>query len=314
MELQDKYGRRFKKLRVSLTNNCNLSCVYCVPDGKTAEKQSSRFAQTDQILTTVSNLNRELKLDKVRLTGGEPLLHPEIESIISGLKKIGLPEISITTNGIGMSDKVMHLKELGLSSVNVSLDASNESAFEAITGFNKYEKVLSAIDKCISVGLDVKLNTVILKGKNEDEILPLLEFAKSRGVEIRFLELMRMGKVNSYFEHFYVSANAIVSVIAKKYKVQEVGRDDSSTTRTYELIDGYRFGIIQNESKPFCKDCDRLRLGSDHKLYGCITSNKGINVPEKGGDESWATVLQQAMDQKQDVFVGSETSMITIGG
>lgn len=312
MNLNDKYARSFKKLRVSLTNLCNLACVYCVPDGKDFKKENSRFVHVDKMLSIVKSVHNKLDLEKLRLTGGEPLLHPEIKKIISEVKKIGVPEISITTNGVGMSSKVAELKSLGLDSVNVSLDASTEHKFELITGFNKYQKVLSAIDKCLEVGLKVKLNTVVLSGKNQDEILPLLDFAKSRGVEIRFLELMRMGKVKSYFDHFYFSAEEIVKEINKKYQVKEVGRTHSSTTRTYELSNGYSFGIIQNESKPFCKDCDRLRLGSDHKLYGCITAEKGIVVPEN--ESSLEEALQLALEQKQEVFSGSEIDMITIGG
>jgi len=312
MVSNDKYNRTFKKLRISLTNLCNLSCVYCVPDGKETTKLTSRFAETDKVLKTVSELHDRLNLEKVRLTGGEPLLHPEIENIISGLNRIGIPDISVTTNGVGMSGKVARLKEHGLSSVNVSLDASTESAFQEITGFNKYQNVLSAIETCLNVGLKVKLNTVILKGNNTDEILPLLDFAQNYKIEIRFLELMRMGKIQSYFDHFYFSAGDIINTISKSYKVETVGRPESSTTRYYKLESGYKFGIIQNESAPFCKDCDRLRLGSDHKLYGCITAKKGISTPKDNDD--WGKVLNDALAQKQEIFMGSSTPMITMGG
>ena len=314
MKLNDRYNREFKKLRVSLTNLCNLSCVYCVPDGKETTKLTSRFSDKNRVLATIKDLNAHLSLEKIRLTGGEPLLHPEIKEIIEGIANLGIEQISITTNGIGMSEKIIELKSLGLTSVNISLDASTDHTFEQITGFNKFDKVISAVEKCVETGLEVKLNSVILKGQNEDEILPLLDFAQKTGIEIRFLELMKMGKVKSYFDHFYISADDIVQQISTQYSVIETGRPETSTTRYYELNTGYRFGIIQNESKPFCKDCDRLRLGSDHKLYGCITAEEGIEIPTETNRLDWETTLGLAMNQKQDVFKGSQTSMITIGG
>jgi GTP 3',8-cyclase len=313
--LDDKYGRSFKKLRVSLTDSCNLACKYCVPEGLKAEELLGAYSDTTKTIETIQALKNQLGLEKIRFTGGEPLLHKGIVKIIAASKSMGFEEIAITSNGLGVSDNLIQMIDAGLDSINISLDASNATVFESITGFNRFEKVMKALDKCKGTPLKVKLNTVILKGMNEDEILPLLDYAQNNKIEIRFLELMKMGKMNSYFDHYFYSAEEIKNNISRSYTLKENGRPDSSTTRYYQLENGYKFGIIENESTPFCKDCDRLRLGSDLKLYGCITATEGIEVLDVLGNEPiLQTRLQSAMNQKQDSFIGSVKSMIKVGG
>lgn len=315
MNLVDPQGRTFKKLRVSLTNTCNLACKYCVPDGIQVENLTKTFVDTQATLQSISSLHKRLSLQAVRLTGGEPMLHPHIEQLIEGIREMGIPKIAMTTNGTTNAQILPKLVSAGLTSINVSLDASSDQTFKSITGHQRYAKVIEWISLCVAMGVEVKLNTVILKGMNEHEILPLLDYSMTHGVELRFLELMRMGKVNSYFEHFYISADEIKEQISSKYKLTEIGRSTHSTTRTYQLANGYEFGMIQNETQPFCSDCDRLRLGSDLKLYGCITAQNGIDISTHLDDELQMTAkLEQALAQKQQVFTGSSKSMIQIGG
>lgn len=314
-QAQDKYNRQFKKLRVSLTDSCNLACKYCVPDGLVAEELDGKFSDVDELITCIAALKGQLQLDKIRFTGGEPLLHKKIVEIVTRVKAMGFKEIAITTNGIGVDDNLKQLIAAGLDSINISLDASNATVFETITGFNRFEKVMKALEICSKTDIKVKLNTVILKGINDDEILPLLDYAQQNKFEIRFLELMKMGKMKSYFDHYYYSVKAIKEKISTQYHLEEIGRPESSTTRYYQLPNGYQFGIIENESTPFCKDCDRLRLGSDLKLYGCITATEGVDIKEFASDkEQLSAQLQKAMNQKQEMFLGSDKSMIKVGG
>lgn len=315
MNLVDAQGRTFKKLRVSLTNTCNLACKYCVPDGVQVENLTKTFSNTETTLKSIEALHGLLKLDAIRLTGGEPMLHPDIQQLVQGISDLGITNIAITTNGTTQSEILSELVRAGLTSVNVSLDASSDKTFQAITGYKRYAKVMEWIDRCLALGVQVKLNTVILRGMNEHEILPLLDYAMSNEVELRFLELMRMGKVSSYFDHFYISAEEIKDQIGSKYALKELGRPKSSTTRIYKLANGYEFGMIENETQPFCSDCDRLRLGSDLKLYGCITAESGIDISTHLEDELQMTAkLEQALAQKQQVFSGSSKSMIEVGG
>jgi len=310
--LEDKYHRSFRKLRVSLNNVCNLACKYCIPEGIKAEELDKTFAETEEILRKVTLIHKAVNLEKVRLTGGEPMLHQGVEQLIRGFKSIGIPHVSITSNGLALDEKIDQLVVAGLDSVNISLDASNESVFEQITGYNRFARTIKSIDRCLKSGISLKLNSVILKGINESEIIPLLDYAIKHGIELRFLELMKMGKVSSYFETFYLSSEDILNHIKTKYKVEEIGRPESSTTRYFRIGESYKLGLIQNETKPFCSDCDRLRLGSDLKLYGCITAEKGVSLDDDTIDLNKA--LQLAMNQKQDVFIGSKRSMIKTGG
>ena len=316
-EINDIYNRAFKTLRVSLLSRCNLSCVYCTM-GEDEVKDNNAHqhpAPADQLLRQIEQLHRVLQLETVRLTGGEPLLYHEIAPLLQGIRNLGIPNIRLTTNGFLLERSAATLYESGLQTVNVSLDAVNEDRFFLMTKRTQADKVLKGIDAALAAGLKVKINSVIMKGINEDQVLPLLRFAFERGITLRFLEVMAMGHLHSHAAQYLFTQEALLEVISKAYSIERLPRKEGSTANYWQTKDGSRFGIIANESEPFCRDCNRLRLDSTGHIYGCLSSNQPIALRETDDTATLITKLQEAMDQKQKVkFTGSELSMLRIGG
>jgi cyclic pyranopterin phosphate synthase len=313
--ITDKYNREFKTLRVSLLSKCNLSCVYCTMGEDEVKENNTHehIAPVHQLLETISRLHSVLGLETIRLTGGEPLLYHDLVPLIAGIKKIGVPKITLTTNGFLLERLAAQLKEAGLQSVNVSLDAVDENVFFLMSKRNDSQRILRAIDVAIQAGLKVKINAVIMKGMNENQILPLLDFAFQRNITIRFLEIMAMGYLHDTADKYLFTQEEILNTIRQRYSFEKIERSTAATANYWSTSNGNTFGIIANESEPFCHDCNRLRLDSNGNIYGCLSSNHPIAI---GDDESsLISKLQQAMDQKQDVkFVGSDLSMLHIGG
>jgi cyclic pyranopterin phosphate synthase len=315
--LNDIYHRSFKTLRVSLLSRCNLSCVYCTM-GEDEVKENNLHqhpAPAAALLQQIQQLHQLLQLETIRLTGGEPLLYHELPELIKGIKDSGIQKIKLTTNGFLLERLALPMKEAGLQSINVSLDAVDEDLFFLMSKRNHVQKVLNGIDAAIEAGLQVKINAVIMKGMNENQIIPLLDFAFERNIAIRFLEIMAMGHLHDSSEKYLFTQEAILDAISKKYEFNKVAREQASTANYWQTSTGHTFGIIANESEPFCKDCNRLRLDSNGNIYGCLSSNHPIAFSSNDDEAALISKLQQAMNQKQRVkFVGSELSMLKIGG
>jgi len=198
--------RQFKKLRISLTDTCNMACTYCVPENQALDIRSQLFPPLSvvQLTQIVAALHKELNLQKIRLTGGEPLLYPNVVHLVKELKQLGIDDIALTTNAFYLGKLAKRLKEAGLKSVNISLDALDEEAFIKMTRKNMLKETLHGIDKALEHGLKVKINSVILKGINDHQIIPLLDFGIQKNVPIRFMELMKMGYLHhQYNQYFY---------------------------------------------------------------------------------------------------------------
>ena len=311
--------RTFKKLRISLIDTCNLACTYCVPEklGLHVPQKESNHLNTDDYLRIVQQLHTNLHLSKIRLTGGEPLLYFDIENLIAGLKNLGIDDIGMTTNGYFLKKTAKNLKSAGLSHINISLDALNDDLFKKMTRKPYLKKTLEGIDAALNAGFDIKLNAVVLKGINESQILPLLKYGMERGIPVRFLELMKMGYLHHSFKNYYFSQEDILANIEQEYGVMRTKHDLGSTANYWQVENtNYQFGIIANESEPFCSDCDRLRLDSYGNLFGCISAAKGIPVlAAVNRNESLTPILAAALKQKQKLkFIGSELSMQYLGG
>lgn len=317
--IQDKYGRTFRTLRVSLLNHCNLGCVYCVA-GEDDLRRHNRSGKDDtlsvtDILAIVSRLHRQLGLATVRLTGGEPLLYPGLAELVRGIRAAGIPDIRLTTNGFLLERLARPLKEAGIRSVNVSLDAIDEDIFFRMSRRHSAQRVIQGIDAAIGEGMEVKINSVVMKGMNDSQVVPLLEFAMARNIRIRYLEVMAMGHLHDQPERYLVTQEEILDKISRHYTLTSLGRKGSSTAGYWETSTGHSFGIIANESEPFCRDCDRLRLDSKGHIYGCLSSNHPIVLDQDAADREWQDKLQQALEQKQPLrFTGSDLSMLDIGG
>lgn len=310
-------NRTFKKLRVSLTPECNFSCLYCVgTDELSPQKKAhnSSIQPLERIIDQIRAIHSHVQLHAVRLTGGEPLLHPSVVEIVKELQLMGIPKVQLTTNGSKLSHLAYDLQSAGLSSVNISLDAISPTTFISMSRHAELKQVLDGVDVAMAAGLEVKLNAVIMKGKNDDQILPLLEYAFSKNIVIRFLELMKMGPLHTNYLQWLFTQNEILQKIQTAYQITPLLRLANSTANYWKVSQNQVFGIIANESEPFCEDCNRLRLDSRGRIYGCIAAQNGIQLEHKP-QINLSEKLAFALNQKQDIqFVGHNRSMQFIGG
>ena len=323
IRIEDNLGRRFEKLRISLLNKCNFSCVYCVSEDlhdlnghSVIKKSNDEHLNLDEFIRQIKAVHRLNPLKSIRLTGGEPLMYPNLIPLINEIQHAGIDDIRLTTNAYylkGMADKLF---QAGLKSVNISIDAVDPEVFNRIARFGNTARVFEGIEAAVRSGMQVKLNTVVMRGINESQILPILDYATGLGVKIRYLELMKMGHLyHSDNSHFF-SEKEILANIQQKYKIEPIPRKQSETANYWRASNGGVFGIIANESTPFCHDCNRLRMDSTGKFYGCLSNALGKKLtPYLADDEILAEKLNELLLQKQPVkFHGSELSMRNIGG
>lgn len=262
-----------KKLRISVTDRCNFSCLFCMPD-----KKKVRWLATDDMLSfeeieKVTRLLASLGIEKVRVTGGEPLLRVGVDSLISNLVDIqGIESVDMTTNGWFLADKAKALKQAGLRGVTVSLHSLKRDRFSKLSGIDALPRVLDGIERSLSVGLDpVKINSVAIKGYNDDEILDLVDYARSRGIGIRFIEFMPLDGLGVWKQDSIISGADISRIVGEKYGLTPTGRGNGETASHYSYGAGKGdLGLITPMTEPFCDDCDRLRLTSDGKLLSCL--------------------------------------------
>jgi cyclic pyranopterin phosphate synthase len=314
--LSDPYGRKFKTLRVSLLNTCNLNCFYCTMGSEEDVIFDHRPQKTAAFFSQIiARLHENLDLETIRLTGGEPLLYRELPELIRNLKTLGIAKISMTSNGYLLARQAIALKAAGLQTINVSLDAMNEAVFVKMAKRKHLDRVLNGIESALNVGIEVKLNAVIMKGMNEDQIIPLVDYAFSKNIPVRFLEVMSMGHLHHESDKYLFSQQQLLDTIATKYAFKRLPRTASATSNYWETPAGNTFGIIANNSEPFCQDCSRLRLDAEGNMYGCLSTNYPIAMNPTDNDYILQEKLQLAMSQKQlHHFVGSELSMLQIGG
>jgi GTP 3',8-cyclase len=318
VEVSDKYGRTFKTLRVSLINTCNLGCVYCTYGNEEAKEnyQSSKDKSLtlNELSSSIQQLNELLQLETIRFTGGEPLLYKELPQLIRAVNSFGIADLKLTTNALLLEGLAKDLKAAGLRSINVSLDAYDEDIFYKMSRRSGVHRIHAGIDAALKAGLEVKINSVIMRGLNESQIMPLFNFASSKGITIRFLEIMAMGHLHGKADEFFFSQKEILDTISNFHQFKRLDRKHSSTANYWQTEQGYTFGIVANESEPFCGDCNRLRLDSYGNIYGCLSSNHPISI-KNISNESLIKKLHEALSQKQAVrFAGSELSMMHIGG
>lgn len=325
--IKDTYGRTFRTLRVSLLNHCNLGCVYCVAEDDATTRHligSSTATRTissqtalpvPELLAIIERLHGQLGLSTIRLTGGEPLLYRGLTELIAGIRSIGIPDIKLTTNGFLLERLAAPMKAAGLDSLNVSLDAVEEEVFFRMSRRRGVDRIIRGIDVAREAGLEVKINAVVMRGMNDSQILPLIDLAFARDLRIRYLEVMAMGHLHETAGKYLFSQKDILSVIAGRYRFTPLGRKGSATASYWQTEDGHTFGIIANESEPFCQTCDRLRLDSHGNIYGCLSSNHPIPLGSEETEGEWHSKLQKALLQKQALrFTGSDLSMLDIGG
>jgi len=273
----DKNGREINYIRVSITDRCNLRCIYCMPKEGIRKKEHHEILRFEDIIK-ILKASAFLGVKKVRLTGGEPLILKDVDKLIYDISKIqGIEEIAITTNGVLLNSIVGDLKKAGLKSVNISLDTLKEEKFKKITRGGNIMDVLNAIEKCIDLGIKpVKINTVLIKGINDDEISDLIYLTKNLPVNIRFIELMPIGEGIKYYEKGYLS---LEGVIAEFKELVPIGSKENSTAKLYKLPNSKgTVGFISPLSCKFCNNCNRIRLTSSGTIKPCLHSDNEYDL------------------------------------
>lgn len=278
--LKDSFGRVAKKLRISVTDRCNMRCVYCMPNNNInwlSQKNLLNYGQITQIVRILALFG----IEKIKITGGEPLIRNNIEELISALLSIdGIRSISMTTNGLLLKDKIKNLKRSGLDSINISLDTFDATRFKTMSGVDGLDTVKNAIKEAIEEKLIVKINTVIMRGWNDDEISKFVEFSRNTGCPVKFIEFMPLDGTKIWTENLVVSKKEMINRINEGIgKLIELNNDISDPARLYTFKDGNGvIGFIPSITEPFCQNCDRIRLTADGKLYGCLFDNKNHDL------------------------------------
>jgi cyclic pyranopterin phosphate synthase len=307
--LFDAYGRPLKDLRISVTDRCNYRCTYCMPLDEYAWIDKKEILTFEEI-TRVARLSIEFGVRKIRLTGGEPLVRQDLPVLIEKLSALqGLDDLCLTTNGALLSERIDSLKNAGLRRLNVSLDSLDPAKFQRMTKRGDLGKVLEGIFAAKNAGMaPIKLNAVVERGVNEDEIIPLVEFARKHGFAMRFIEYMDVGNANDWTSTKLVAKKSILETIHARYPIREVGRElGSAPAVDYEFVDGHgEVGVIASVTEPFCSSCTRLRLTADGKFVTCLFSQLGHDVKALlrggAGDEEIRAFLATLWQKRRDRY------------
>ena len=297
-----------------------------MPDGKRLLPAASELSG-DEMIRLVTLLKNTAGITKIRITGGEPLLSPKFDEVFTAIMGLGLEDVSLTTNGQLIPKKLDVLTNNGLERINVSLDTLAEDKFRSIARSGDLATVLGGIESMQRAGIRVKVNMVPMKGVNDDQILPMLDYCLDRDIELRFIELMNMGHLQgsaTYSDQFF-GMNQIIDLIDSKYTLSRADAPYDSTAVRFQVEkDGAKIGkigIIANESEPFCQTCSRLRLSSNGHLYGCLSSAKHHDLTDllPLSDDFAIARLQKILglalaDKQSKSFSGEVTVMKFIGG
>ncbi|XP_060817304.1 molybdenum cofactor biosynthesis protein 1 isoform X2 [Bombus pascuorum] len=275
--LTDSFGRRHTYLRISITERCNLRCLYCMPAEGVKLTKNDGILKTDEIIK-IAELFVNEGVNKIRLTGGEPTVRKDIVDIIAGLKQLpNLKQIAITTNGLTLTRQLPSLQHAGLDAINISLDTLRENRFEQFTRRKGWSRVMTAIDLAIQLGYNpVKINCVVMKGSNDDEIIDFVNLTKDRPIDVRFIEYMPF-QGNEWKENKMVSFEAMKNLIRDTYPdLQRLPNEYNDTSKAY-FVPGFtgQIGFITSMSDHFCNSCNRLRITADGNLKVCLFEGKG---------------------------------------
>jgi cyclic pyranopterin phosphate synthase len=325
-ELIDTFGRKHNNLRVSVTDRCNLRCTYCMPE-------EVEFMDRAELLTfeEIAHFVRvavPLGIDKVRLTGGEPLMRRELPKLVALIAAIpGIKDVGLTTNGILLAEQAQALYDAGLRRINISLDTLNPARFHQLARRDGLERVLEGIDAAKRAGFDpVKLNAVSIRGVTEHEVVPLARYARENGLELRFIEYMPIGAETWEREKVYF-ADEILAQLAEAFGPLAPAPDGDPRAPAQEWLyaDGGRVGIIASVSRPFCLSCNRVRLTADGKLRNCLFALTEVDVKhylrQRHDDAALAEAIRRNVTDKWEGheintarFVKPLRTMHAIGG
>ena len=290
---RDILGRPLRNLRVSVTDRCNLRCAYCMPEEEYAWLPKARILRYEELTRLVRALV-PLGVERVRLTGGEPLLRRDLDQLVAQLRTIqGLREVTLTTNGVELVRSAAALAAAGLSRITVSLDTLREDRYRELCRRDGLEQVRAGVAAARAAGLTVKLNTVVMRGVNDDELLDLFAYAQGEGAELRLIEYMDVGGATRWDSAAVVPQDELLSVLDAAHGplAAEPG-DPAAPANRYLTADGTRFGVIASTTAPFCASCDRARLTADGRLYTCLYGREGLDLAQTLRSGADATALR----------------------
>ena len=327
MSLSDKFGRQIKDLRVSVTDCCNFRCVYCRSADPENYRDHDEILSWDELRRLV-RIFVPLGISKVRITGGEPLVRDGVESFISYLKTIGVEDLSMTTNGRLLADRCEKLIAAGLDRINISLDSLDPIKFQKITRTRSYDTVMRGIDAAQKSRLaPVKINAVLVRGFNEDEVEAFAAFARERGVIMRFIEFMPLDADRHWSRELMVSAKQVYERIHAQWPLEQIPHEKSETARKYRFVDGApgEIGLIAPVTQAFCGHCSRIRLTADGKLRTCLFSKEDRDLRAllraEASDEEIVDWIRSVVTEKEEGhrinepdFVPPSRTMVFIGG
>jgi cyclic pyranopterin phosphate synthase len=327
MTLHDKFGRQITDLRISVTDRCNYRCVYC----RSADPENYR--DHDQILSwpeldRLARVFQSLGIRKIRITGGEPLVRDGVEDYIARLHALGIEDLSMTTNGHLLAERCDRLLQAGLRRINISLDSLDPIKFERITRTKSYDTVLRGIDAVQGARLaPAKINAVLVRGLNDDEVEAFAAFARARGVIMRFIEFMPLDADRHWTRGHVVPAAEVHRRIHAQWPLEQIPHERSETARRYRFADGApgEIGLIAPVTQAFCGHCSRIRLTADGKLRTCLFSKEDHDLRPllRGGasDEEIVNDIRAAVVEKEEGhrinapdFVPPSRTMVFIGG
>ncbi|EAL4372658.1 GTP 3',8-cyclase MoaA [Campylobacter jejuni] len=310
--LIDQFGRKINYLRISVTQRCNFRCLYCMPKIPFDYQPKENLLSFEELFLFVKVAIDE-GIEKIRITGGEPLLRKDLSIFIKMISDYKSDiDLAITTNGFLLKDFAKDLKNAGLKRLNISLDTLDHKKAKTLAQKDVLDSVLSGIDEALNLDLKVKLNTVALKNLNDDELISLLEFAKSKKAQIRFIEFME--NTHAYGKLQGLKRDEIIQILSQKYQIQLIKKDEKAPVSIYKA-DDYEFGIIDPHSHEFCDSCNRIRLSAEGLLIPCLYFDEALSIKEavrKGDIKAAVEILQEVLRNKPEKnkwsVVDNETS------
>jgi cyclic pyranopterin phosphate synthase len=323
--LRDTFGRTHTDFRISVIDRCNIRCFYCMPEEGGQFVPNSGLLSYPEIVR-IARAAVRLGVRKIRLTGGEPLLRPGLPTLIEGLARLPLSDLALTTNGVLLADRVKALRSAGLGRLNVHLDTLDRQRFFQITRRDDLPRVLAGIDAAASAGMEVKLNAVAVRDLTEPDLIPLTRFARERGLELRFIEFMPLDGQGLWRESNVLTASEMIARISEEFgPLTTVPDSDPRAPATeYRFADGARIGFIASVSRPFCLNCNRIRLTSDGKLRNCLFAREETDLRAalaEPFDDAIETLFRRTVWEKwagheigSPAFESPQRPMYSIGG
>lgn len=300
--LRDQHGRTKRKLRLSLTDRCNFRCSYCMPEKPVWLPKASLLTRAE--LLRLARLAVTEGITHIRLTGGEPLLRADVLDIVKdlqALRAMGLQRLSMTSNAERLAELAQPLADAGLDDLNISLDAIDPAVFKTLTG-RAITPVLAGIAAAVEAGLPIKLNAVLIRGRNEHQILPLAEWALAQNLSLRFIEYMPLDQPGRWQRNAVLTEAEVLAVLRSRHTVEALPRSAEPATR-YRIDGQDRVGVIATVSNPFCSSCDRIRLTATGELFTCLFAKTGTPLGARmragADDDSLVAALRNAVWHKQ---------------